>query len=115
MATRTRAGRPRGRYARTTSTPRRRSPIQGMRRRREPEPSGLKKLMSSALPGGAAKKVAPSSKKGWAGGLTLVAAAAGMAIKNRGKLSERGHKGPGREETNAGSGNAAVPPSTPVV
>ena len=43
--------------------------------------------MSTILPTAAAKKAAPSSKKGKAGGLALAAAAAGMAFKNRGKLS----------------------------
>ena len=54
----------------------------------QPQPSGLKKVIGAVLPTAAAKKATPSSKKGKAGGLALVAAAAGMAFKNRGKLSE---------------------------
>jgi hypothetical protein len=98
MATPTRTGR----YARSTSTPRRLSPSQGLRRRRQPPPSGFKKVVSALLPAAAAKKATPSSKKGKAGGFALVAAAAGMAFKNRGKLSELR-----RKETGAGSTPAA--------
>ena len=58
-----------------------------IRRRRQPEPTGLKKVMGSVLSADAAKKAAPSSRKGKAGGLALAAAAAGVAFKNRGKIS----------------------------
>jgi hypothetical protein len=94
--TRSRTGRTsgagQGRFARSTSTPRRTSPTQGLRRRRQPEPSGIKKVMGAVLPATAAKKATPSSKKGKAGGFALVAAAAGMAFKNREKLSQLRHK-----------------------
>jgi hypothetical protein len=86
MATQTRT-RP-GRYARTTSTPRRFSPAQGLRRR-QPEPTGIKKVVGKVVPAGAVKKATPGSRKGKAGGLALVAAAAGMAFKNRDKLRRR--------------------------
>jgi hypothetical protein len=61
----------------------------------------MKKVLSAVLPGAAAKKAAPSSKKGKAGGLALVAAAAGMAFKNRDKLMGMRHR------------DNAAPPSTP--
>jgi len=99
-----------GRFARSASTPRRSSPVQGLRRRR-PEPSGLKKVLSAVAPAAAAKKAAPSSKKGMAGGFALVAAAAGMAIKNRGKLSELRRKN--TDSSSVDSVNSATPPATP--
>jgi len=91
MATGTRTGRAssagEGRFARSTSTPRRSNPVQGLRRRRQPAPTGLKKVMGGVLSAGAAKKAAPGSRKGKAGGMVLAAAAAGMAFKNRGKVA----------------------------
>ena len=70
--------------------------------------------MSALVPTTAAKKATPSSKKGKAGGLALVAAAAGMAFKNRGKISEmRGKQSDGG--TPSGTSNASSPPTTPAV
>jgi len=87
--------------------------VQGLRRRRQPERSGLEKVMSALVPTTAAKKATPSSKKGKAGGLALAAAAAGMAFKNRGKLSQmrnrQSHAG-----TPSGTQNASTP-ATPAV
>ncbi len=91
---------------------------QGLRRRKPPEPTGIKKVMSSLVPGAAAKKAAPSSKKGKAGGLALAVAAAGVAFKNRGKLSELRHKDGGEPAatTSPGANNAAAqPPATPSI
>ena len=119
MATGTRTGRAsragHGRYARSTSTPRRISPSQGLRRRRQPQPSGLKKLMGAVLPTAAAKKAAPSSKKGKAGGLALAAAAAGMALKNRDKISDLRRKRSGADSSSTGANGASAPPVTPAV
>jgi hypothetical protein len=95
----------RGRYMRSASTPRRRIPTPGLRRR-QPEPSGLKKVVTAIVPASAAKKAAPSSKKGKAGGLALIAAAAGMAFKNRDKL-RRGQSDAAAPA--AGSGNTSAP------
>jgi hypothetical protein len=92
--TRTRRSTGGGRYARSTSTPRRTNRSQGLRRRRPPEPSGLGRIVGAVLPTGAAKKATPRSKKGRAGGFALAAAAAGMAFKNRGKLSQMRRKTP---------------------
>jgi hypothetical protein len=104
-----------GRYARTTSTPRRRVPTPGLRRR-QPKPSGLKKVMGAVIPTAATKKATPSSKKGKAGGLALAAAAAGMAFKNRGKLNELRRKQSGGTSTTPTTvDNAAAPPATPAV
>jgi hypothetical protein len=98
----------RGRYARSTSTPRRTIATPGLRRRRQPQPSGLKKVMSAVVPAAAAKKAAPSSKKGMAGGLAVIAAAAGMAFKNRDKLRRGDSRAP---EPTAPSGNTSSPSS----
>ena len=76
----------RGRFARGTATPRRSVPTTALRRRK-PQQSAFKRAMSGIVPAAAAKKATPSSKKGKAGGLALAAAAAGMAFKNRGKLT----------------------------
>jgi hypothetical protein len=92
---------------------------QGLRRRKPPQPTGIKKVLGSILPGAAAKKAAPSSKKGKAGGLALAAAAAGMAFKNRGKLNELRHRDSSAAGTSTAPGvnNAAgsPPPATPSV
>jgi len=116
MATATRSSRrapAQSRYARAAA-----HRGQGLRRRKPPEKSGIKKVLGSVLPGAAAKKAAPSSKKGKAGGLALAAAAAGMAFKNRDKLSQLRHKDDGgASPTTAAGGNhtAATPPTTPAV
>ncbi len=104
------------RFARptSTSTSRRSNAVQGLRRRGQPQPTGLKKVLSAVLPtAGTAKKAAPSSKKGKAGGLALVAAAAGMAFKNRDKLSDLRRKDSDEAVTPV-TNNAATPPSTPI-
>jgi hypothetical protein len=103
-----------GRFARSTSTPRRNASTQGLRRRRQPQPSGLKKVLTAVLPTTATRKARPSSKKGKAGGLALVAAAAGMAFKNRGRISEIRHKESGAG-TAPGTNNASNPPGTAAV
>jgi hypothetical protein len=90
--------RPQGRYPRAAA-----HRGQGLRRRRPAEPTGLEKLVRAMLPGVAARKAAPGSRKGRAGGLALAAAAAGDAFKNRGKLARKRHDGD------------SAPPSTPVV
>src|SRR5215212_941014 len=76
----------RGRFARGTTTPSRRTtPTPGLRRRK-PQESGLKKAMSAVLPAAAAKK-------GKAGGFAIAAAAAAAAFKNRDKLAGMVGKG----------------------
>jgi len=99
MAGATKTRRPaaqRGRYARASTTR-----TQGLRRRKQPQQSGMKKMLGAMIPGAAAKKAAPSSKKGKAGGVAMLAAAAGVAFKNRDKLRR-----PGR-------GDTPTPPSAP--
>ena len=102
-----------GRFKRSAPAPRRTSRVPALRRRREPEPTGLKKLASSVQPLAAAKKAKPSSKKGMAGGLALAATAAGVLFKNRDKLPGMGRKD---DDTTASSANnASAPPATPAV
>ena len=106
---------PQGRYARSAA-----HRGQGLRRRRPNEPKGMKKMLGavgSMLPGAAAKKAAPSSKKGKAGGLALAAAAAGMAFKNRDKLGQLRHRNDGATTgatTPEGNHAASTPSPTPM-
>ena len=96
---------PQGRFGRGGTAPRR-GPA--LRRRREPEPTGVKKLIGGLLPA-AAKKATPNSKKGPAGGFALAAAAAaGMAFKNRDKLAQLPHK---RSPTPATDSKTTAPPA----
>ena len=83
-----------GRFARGRATPRRPVPPSALRRRK-PQESTLQKAMHAVLPAAAAKKAVPGSKKGKAGGVALVAAAAGMAVKNRDKLTRMVRKDDG--------------------
>jgi hypothetical protein len=75
-----------GRFTRSAPSARRSAPAR-VTRRRPAKPSGVQKLLGSVLPGARGAQAAPSSKKGKAGGFALVAAAAGMAFKNRDKLA----------------------------
>ncbi len=129
MAPTTRTGRPPSRAGRTSTTTGTgrfaraggATRTQGLRRRRQPQPTGFKKILSAVVPSGAAKKATPSSKTGKAGGFALVAAAAGMAFKNRDKLSQMRHKDAGTVGTtppttptsSTGANDAFPPPSTP--
>ena len=100
---------------RPTSTPRRSVPTRGCAAGSRSR-AGSRRSWARSLPTAAAKKAAPSSKKGKAGGLALAAAAAGMAFKNRGKLSELRRKETGGTSTSPTSvDNAATPPATPAV
>jgi hypothetical protein len=89
MATATRSHQ--GRYARAAA-----HRGQGLRRRKPPEPTGIKKVLSAVRPGAAAKQAAPRSKKGAAGGVALAAAAAaGVAVKLRSSRQKHGAAPPG--------------------
>ena len=105
----------RGRFARGTTTPSRRTtPTPGLRRRK-PQQSGLKKAMNAVIPTATAKKATPSSKKGKAGGLAIAAAAAAAAFKNRDKLAGMVGKGSSSRSDSIhtdGTVNSAAPPST---
>jgi hypothetical protein len=110
MATQTKprraASAPQGRFGRG-GTAQRRGPA--LRRRREPEPTGVKKLIGALFPAAAGKKATPNSKKSAAGGFALAAAAAGMLFKNRDKLAQHRHK---RTGTPATDSKPTAPPAT---
>jgi hypothetical protein len=109
MATQTKpAPRRRPRSAGVRAAPPYRSRGPTLRRRREPEPSGVMKLIGGLLPAAAARKAMPGSKKGAAGGFVL-AAAAGMAFKNRDKLARLRQE---RSRTPATESDATAPPTT---
>lgn len=55
--------------------------------RKASKQKGLAGTIAGMLPTGAAAKATPSSKKGRAGGLAALAAAAGVAFRNREKLT----------------------------
>jgi hypothetical protein len=98
----------RGRYSRSAATPRRSVPSIGLRRR-QPSPTGVKKVTA------AAGKAVPSSGKGKAGGAALIAtaaAAAGVALKNKDKLLGKVKQQPDQHADDPAI-NAATPP-TPV-
>jgi hypothetical protein len=84
-----------GRYARGAM-----NRTQGLRRRRRPQPTGVKGMLMRMPGRAAATRAAPSSKKGKVGGLALAAAAAGAAFT----LARKGGRRP-----------SAAPPSTPAV
>ena len=56
-------------------------------RRKQPQKKGLATTLTSLLPTGAAAKATPGSKKGKAGGFAALTAAAGLAFRNRDKLT----------------------------
>ena len=77
-------------------------------------------VITAAQPTAAATKATPSSKKGAAGSISLLAAAAGMALMTRDKLGRLTHRG-GTDPVAAGmseitdttqANNTAMPPST---
>ena len=68
----------------------------------------MKKLIGGLLPAAAAKKATPNSKNGATGALAL-AAAAGMAFKNRDKLAQLRHKRSGMPTTDS---KTTTPPAT---
>ena len=80
--------------------------------RRKSKTKGLAGTFAGMLPTGAAAKATPNSKKGKAGGLLVLAAAAGVALRNRDKLTamvgrDRGSEP--REEPVAGPVHDAGP------
>jgi hypothetical protein len=114
MPTQTRTRRPssnrqgQARFTRGTTAPARRP---SLRPKRRPQPSGLKKLVGGVLPTGGGKRAAKRSNAGALGGLgAALAAGAGLAFKNRDKLSRLRNRG--RDSTPAPV-EPAVPPVSP--
>ena len=86
----------RGRFPRTGTAqvstrraPARKSggPVGRIGRRKAKQPTGIAGALARLLPTGAAAKATPGSKTGKAGGIAALAAAAGVAYRNREKLS----------------------------
>jgi hypothetical protein len=78
---------------------------------RKSKRTGLAGTIAGMLPAGAAAKAAPTSKKGKAGGLLALAAAAGVAFRNRDKLTAmvgRDRDSQPREEPVAGSADTTT-------
>ena len=75
-------------------------------RRKPPQKKGIASAITGLLPTGAASKATPSSKKGKAGGFAAIAAAAGVAFRNRDKLA-------GMLNRKGGSQNSQSVPPTP--
>jgi len=101
-----------GRHARSASTTRPSRPSARLRRR-QPQPTGVKKVAA------AAGKAVPSSGKGKAGSAALVAgavAAAGVALKNRDKLVNHVKQRTGGDDKPPATPPVnAAPPATPTI
>jgi uncharacterized membrane protein YebE (DUF533 family) len=79
---------------------------------------GLSGALTSMLPTGAAAKAKPSSKTGKAGGFAALAGLAGVAFRNRDKLSAmvKNKRGGGDSfETTVAPASGQAPLATPVV
>ena len=99
----------------TRTAPRGRTPQMPARfsRSKPKQKSGIAGAITGLLPTGAASKATPSSKKGKAGGFAALAAAAGVAFKNRDKLGGMlGRKG-GGEQSSSQPTYATTPTPTP--
>jgi uncharacterized membrane protein YebE (DUF533 family) len=68
-------------------------------RRSKKQQKGIGGALSGLLPTGAASKATPSSKTGKAGGFAALAAAAGVAFRNRDKLTAMIKKRQGGEQS----------------
>jgi hypothetical protein len=103
-----------GRFSRqTASKPRPR--VRG--RKSKQQKGGLAATLTGMLPTGAASKATPSSRKGKAGGFAALAAAAGVAFRNRDKLTGMLNRRRGGDESNAttaGTTPTTTPGTTPV-
>ena len=75
------------RASRGTSQARTRHLANVRSRRKQPQKKGLATTLTGLLPTGAAAKATPGSKKGKAGGFAALAGAAGLAFRNRDKLT----------------------------
>jgi hypothetical protein len=82
-------------------------------RNKPKQKSGIAGAITGLLPTGAASKATPSSKKGKAGGFAALAAAAGVAFKNRDKIGGMlGRKG-GDAQSSSQPTYATTPAPTP--
>jgi hypothetical protein len=97
-----------GRSARSTrSTAGAQSRVPRLRARKPPQKTGLARV-AGLLPTGS--KATPSSKTGRIGGVAALAAAAGVAFRNRDKLTGRLKRNSGHDEDQLGSPTPPIPP-----
>jgi hypothetical protein len=68
-----------------------------LRRRTQPQKNGIARTVTGLLPTPAASKATPSSRKGKVGGLVALAAAAGVAFRNRDKLAALVNRNSGQD------------------
>ncbi len=76
------------------------------------QPGGIGGMLARLAPARAASKATPSSKRGKAGGVAVLTAAAGMAFRNRDKLAgmlQRRRSGAGPQETPPATTPAPMP------
>jgi len=118
-AAQTRARRTTPRRTPTTRTaPRGRTPQMPARfsRNKPKQKTGIAGTLTGLLPTGAASKATPNTKKGKAGGFAALAAAAGVAFKNRDKLGGMLNRkgGDQRSPSQPTSATTPTPAPTPV-
>ena len=95
-----------------TGAPQARSGRMPSVRRKPPQKKGLASAITGMLPTGAASKATPNSKKGKAGGFAALAAAAGVAFRNREKLTAmlKKRQGGGQGADAPGTSASGQPP-----
>ena len=81
-------------------------------RKSKKQSKGIGGALAGLIPTGAAAKATPSSKTGKAGGMAALAAAGGLAFRNRDKLTAMLKKRQGREQSAdaPGTSTAGQPP-----
>ena len=104
---------PRPRRTPTRSGTRTPSPFARPSGRRSKQQKGIAGALTGLLPTGAASKATPSSKTGKAGGIAALAAAAGVAFRNREKLSAMVNRK--RDGEQGFDTTPATPTATPAV
>ena len=101
----------------TRTAPRGRTPQMPARfsRSKPKQQKGIAGALGGLLPTGAASKATPSSKKGKAGGFAALAAAAGVAFRNREKLGGLLNRKGGDQQSPSqpAYGTTPTPPPTP--
>ncbi|HKG94379.1 MAG TPA: hypothetical protein VKA84_20875 [Gemmatimonadaceae bacterium] len=106
------------RTAATRTAPRGRTPQMPARfsRNKPKQKTGIAGTLTGLLPTGAASKATPNTKKGKAGGFAALAAAAGVAFKNRDKLGGMLNRkgGDQRSPSQPTSATTPTPAPTPV-
>ena len=99
----------------TRTAPRGRTPQMPARfsRNKPKQKTGIAGTLTGLLPTGAASKATPSTKKGKAGGFAALAAAAGVAFKNRDKLGGMLNRKGGDQRSPSQPTSATTPTPAP--